>query len=140
MNAKIADFGVSRISQNANKALTSFAGTLAWMAPEIMRSEDTYTSSVDVYAMGMVMFEAVTGDFPFDGVPLPLLAVAVALQGQRPQLSPPTSRGEQMVQNLMVRCWAQDPESRPKCREAIKELQVVLKTIEEAGGNSVWSR
>jgi serine/threonine protein kinase len=126
LNAKIADFGVSRFSQAANKELTSFAGTLSWMAPEILRTEDTYTAAVDVYAMGMVIFEALTAEFPFDGMPLGQLSVKVAIEGKRPQLWPPSGPAEQMLQQIMVKCWAQEASARPRCRDVIKDLQNAL--------------
>jgi serine/threonine protein kinase len=37
MNAKLTDFGISRAKQSAQQALTSFSGTVAWMAPELLR-------------------------------------------------------------------------------------------------------
>jgi serine/threonine protein kinase len=37
MNAKLTDFGISRAKQSAEQALTSFSGTVAWMAPELLR-------------------------------------------------------------------------------------------------------
>ena len=37
MHAKLTDFGISRAKQSAQQALTSFSGTVAWMAPELLR-------------------------------------------------------------------------------------------------------
>ena len=37
MTAKLTDFGISRAKQSAAQALTSFSGTVAWMAPELLR-------------------------------------------------------------------------------------------------------
>jgi hypothetical protein len=60
MSAKLTDFGISRAKQSAAQALTSFSGTVAWMAPELLSAQATYTESVDVYALAMVFFEALT--------------------------------------------------------------------------------
>ena len=43
------------------------AGTPAWMAPEIINGEPE-SQAVDVYSLGVVMWELVTGRRPFDGV------------------------------------------------------------------------
>jgi mitogen-activated protein kinase kinase kinase 7 len=137
LNAKIADFGVSRFTHGAAaKELTSFAGTVAWMAPEILRAEDTYTAAVDVYAMGMVIFEALTGEYPFDGMHLGQLTIKVAMEGNRPQLWTPSSQGEGMMQQVMIRCWAQEAEKRPASKDLIENVTHVLEVIqrEEAGG------
>jgi serine/threonine protein kinase len=128
----MADFGVSRFTKGAAaKELTSFAGTVAWMAPEILRAEETYTAAVDVYAMGMVLFEALTGEYPFDGMHLGQLTIKVAMEGRRPQLWTPSSPGEGMLQQVMTRCWAQEAVQRPSSKELIEEMTRVLRIIQE---------
>jgi len=44
--------------------MTKEAGTLRWMAPEMIRRLD-YDQSVDVYSFGILMFELLTGDLPY---------------------------------------------------------------------------
>jgi serine/threonine protein kinase len=135
-DAKLTDFGVSRFCKGATKALTSFAGTVAWMAPELLRAEDSYDYKVDVYAMGMVIFECLTHEFPFDGLHMGQLTIKVAIQGSRPQLWPTMSESEKMLQDLMVRCWSQEPDERPSCKECIGEVQKCLEVaISEGEGN-----
>ena len=115
------------------------AGTVAWMAPEILRAEGTYTSSVDVYSMGMVIFEALTGEYPFEGLHLGQLTLKVAMEGRRPQLWMPASEGEKMMQQIMTRCWAQEPTDRPDTKQLADDVNQALKAIEAeaaAGGAS----
>ena len=45
MTAKLTDFGISRAKQSAAQALTSFSGTVAWMAPELLRYVTTLLGS-----------------------------------------------------------------------------------------------
>ena len=54
----LSDFGV-RI-EDARGNMTKAAGTLLWMAPEVFRGDQNYTSAVDVYSFGIVLWELAT--------------------------------------------------------------------------------
>ena len=56
---KLGDFGVARIASAATGAST-FAGTTYYMAPEIQRG-GKYTASVDIYSLGLVMYQLLNG-------------------------------------------------------------------------------
>ena len=61
LNAKVADFGLSRVLGETDASLTA-CGTPAWTAPEIIRniaSGERYTEKVDVYSFGIIMWELV---------------------------------------------------------------------------------
>ena len=63
---KIGDYGLSKfISYSQRGAQTETVGTFHYMAPEIGRG--VYGKEIDVYAMGVMLFEMVTGQLPFDG-------------------------------------------------------------------------
>ncbi len=63
---KIGDVGLSKfISQSQANAQTQSVGTVYYMAPEVAHGR--YGKTVDVYALGVMLFEMVTGDVPFDG-------------------------------------------------------------------------
>jgi serine/threonine protein kinase len=55
LNAKVADFGLSRVMGDAELGMTA-CGTPAWTAPEIING-GSYTEKVDVYSFGIVMWE-----------------------------------------------------------------------------------
>ena len=64
---KVLDFGIARIE--ATSTLTSVGytlGTPAYMAPEQARGDSTLTPAVDVFALGCVLFECLTGRPPFE--------------------------------------------------------------------------
>ena len=78
-NAKIADFGISRIEEEMEiegtgatgggvtpKDIMTQIGTPRWMAPEIIDREGRYTEKVDIYSFAMVMYEMITGRVPFE--------------------------------------------------------------------------
>ncbi|XP_055678262.1 serine/threonine-protein kinase Nek5-like [Lutzomyia longipalpis] len=77
MRVKIADFGISIISENPSKPVQGEAfGTPIYMAPEVytMRS---YSSSSDVWALGVVLYEMCTFHPPFVGSTIDQLSHAI---------------------------------------------------------------
>jgi eukaryotic-like serine/threonine-protein kinase len=65
-NVKVGDFGLARfISGSQRNALTQSIGTVHYMAPEI--STGNYNKQVDIYAAGIILYEMLTGQVPFDG-------------------------------------------------------------------------
>lgn len=63
---KIGDVGLSKfISQSRRGAQTQSVGTVYYMAPEVARG--SYGKEVDIYALGVMLFEMLTGQVPFDG-------------------------------------------------------------------------
>lgn len=63
---KIGDVGLSKfIAESRRSAQTQSVGTVYYMAPEVTHGK--YGLEVDVYAAGIILFEMLTGDVPFDG-------------------------------------------------------------------------
>lgn len=63
---KIGDYGLSKfISTSQRGGQTESVGTFHYMAPEIGRGE--YGKEIDIYALGIIYYEMLTGDVPFDG-------------------------------------------------------------------------
>lgn len=63
---KIGDYGLSKfISRSRRSGQTQAVGTFHYMAPEI--GKGVYGKEIDIYALGVILFEMLTGDVPFDG-------------------------------------------------------------------------
>ncbi len=90
-SAKLLDFGVAKFSNNgmlgdAEASLTKTGmvmGTPYYMSPEQARGQRDIDGRVDVYAMGVVAYEALCGKRPFAGTPLNLVLVKVL--SERPE-------------------------------------------------------
>ncbi|HEY9641817.1 MAG TPA: serine/threonine-protein kinase [Coleofasciculaceae cyanobacterium] len=70
--AKISDFGIARLSQEAEERETGNTGSPAYMAPERFYGE--YSQTSDLYSVGVLLFELLAGHRPFSGTPAELMA------------------------------------------------------------------
>jgi serine/threonine-protein kinase len=60
---KVGDFGIAKMLASAQRASTT-AGTYEYMAPEVLSHTD-YDTQVDIYSLGVVLYEALTGRLPY---------------------------------------------------------------------------
>jgi len=105
---KITDFGIAQATGCAPLTRPGMLiGTPAYLAPERVAGVPA-TPAADLYALGIVAFQCLTGRLPFDGEPL---AVAVAHQ-ERPLPRLPSSVPAE-VAALVVSLAAKDPRARP---------------------------
>ncbi|KAK8836022.1 hypothetical protein M9Y10_040222 [Tritrichomonas musculus] len=121
MHPKICDFGLSRCFPNPllnsdDVYATSYIGSIAYMAPELLSKKESYSCSVDVYSFGIIAYEIVFGKiaYPEDS---PRKDV---IKGERPDF-PQDCKNEKMKE-LIVACWQPDPKNRPSFDEIFKKL------------------
>jgi len=115
---KIIDFGVSRRVDEPPAEDASIAGTPAYMAPEQWRGEPEPAS--DVYALGCMLFELLTGETPFDGS-LPKLMWA-HLEQRAPRPSWLRTGIAPQLERAVMRALAKDAADRPTMDELAREL------------------
>ena len=73
---KLADFGLAR-PMSVSDDITStgiLAGTPAYISPELIARPDSFSARSDIYALGVTLYETLTGVIPFRGAPLAVLA------------------------------------------------------------------
>ncbi|MDX2239401.1 MAG: serine/threonine-protein kinase [Leptolyngbyaceae cyanobacterium bins.302] len=84
--AKISDFGIARVSQELATDEFSNTGSPAYMAPE--RFYGQYSQASDLYAVGVLLFEMLTGYRPFSGAPDELMSAHLNQSVQVPPSVP----------------------------------------------------
>jgi serine/threonine-protein kinase len=118
---KVADFGLARAASGVASTSGVLMGTAAYMAPELI-ADGIADARGDVYAVGVMIFEMVTGRQPFAGdVPL-----RVAYRHVHEDVPPPSSlvpRLPEPLDVLVTTAAARDPDRRPADAAALLGLE-----------------
>lgn len=79
---KVLDFGISKFQEGIGGSTRTgeLMGTPYYMAPEQVRGERNISHVADIYALGVIFYQALTGNVPFDGNTLPELILKIASQ------------------------------------------------------------
>jgi serine/threonine-protein kinase len=125
---KLLDFGIAKFAFGQfSKDMTetgTFVGTPAYIAPEQAEGKKS-TAASDVYAFGVMLFEALTGQRPFDS-DSSMGVVAKHLYEAPPHASNIVDEVPRKLGNLIVKMMAKSPEDRPslvEIREHLEELR-----------------
>jgi serine/threonine protein kinase/tetratricopeptide (TPR) repeat protein len=139
--AVITDFGLARTeSPKDDGSLSShdqLIGTLDYMSPEQVRSEEA-TSASDIYSFGVVMYFMLTGHLPFQG--------STPRRRAMKRLAEPPSSPRKYVPGLdnhweaaILQCLELQPKDRPKCGEdAVRIIRGEISAKRRSSG--IWSR
>jgi serine/threonine-protein kinase len=120
-NATVTDFGISLVtSRPAREVFGSTAGTPHYMSPEQSLGEQVEGRS-DVYALGVVLYEMLTGTLPFRGRNVAEV-VAKHISAPIPQVSEREPETPVALVRLVDRMLVKDPAHRPTAAELVKEL------------------
>jgi len=125
---KVLDFGIAKITDNTGEegqALTRagfVCGTPEYMSPEQAKGA-TIDARSDLYAVGVILYQLVTGLLPFDSESAVGFATAHLTQ-QVPPLRKrnPEARCSPGLERLIMSALAKDPEQRPQSAEAFRNL------------------
>ena len=108
---KVLDFGISKAPVSVDAGLTrtqAIMGTPAYMSPEQMRSSRRVDARADIWAVGVVLYELLTGRRPFVGETFSALCLTVAMD-PLPPLDGALPAG---LRQVVMRCLEKEPDAR----------------------------
>ncbi|MDT2771508.1 Stk1 family PASTA domain-containing Ser/Thr kinase [Enterococcus pseudoavium] len=123
---KIADFGIAiALSETSLTQTNSMLGSVHYLSPEQARGSMA-TKQSDIYALGIILYEMITGKIPFDGES----AVTIALkhfQDEMPSVKDFDPEVPQALENVVMHATAKEPADRYKtAEEMVNDLSTAL--------------
>ena len=134
---RLTDFGLAR-DRSLMESMTrtgDILGTPYYMAPEQFRGERDLDHRVDIYALGVILYQLLTGERPYEAATPVLLARAVESGDPRPprELAPEVPA---RLEAICLKAMARDPEERyPSAAELVEDLEAC-----RAGGSLKHAR
>lgn len=119
---KLTDFGVSAQLEDTVEACKTFVGTVTYMSPERLEGKP-YSYSSDVWSLGILIFECVSGKYPFqkeDGSK-PVSSfweLLTYINKSLPDL--PSDEYSSEIRDFIGKCLNKDPKNRPSVQELLK--------------------
>ena len=128
-NVKVTDFGIATsLSATSYTKTNSVIGTVHYLSPEQARG-GTATYKSDIYALGIVLYELLTGELPFSGES----AVSIALkhlQTETPSVRAVDATIPQSLENVLLKATAKNPNDR---YSSVEEMENDLRTVLSPG-------
>ncbi len=145
---KVVDFGISKsLHTGSGEASTPrltqtgmVLGTPLYMSPEQARGEEDLDQRIDVYALGVILYEMVTGQVPFQGSnSLSIIARVINEEPRTPrELRPDLSRE---LEAVILHAMAKDRSARyPSCDALSADLSALLEEVSITGGGTARAR
>ncbi|WP_346417361.1 Stk1 family PASTA domain-containing Ser/Thr kinase [Listeria welshimeri] len=123
---KITDFGIAMaLSETSITQTNSLLGSVHYLSPEQARG-GMATQKSDIYSLGIVLYELLTGKVPFDGESAVSIAIK-HLQAEIPSAREQNPEIPQSLENIIIKATAKDPFLRyQNAEEMEKDLQTCL--------------
>ncbi|KDQ06579.1 hypothetical protein BOTBODRAFT_39488 [Botryobasidium botryosum FD-172 SS1] len=151
-SACLSDFGLSRVHVEAGAAATpntsrtfaltpitmAYHANFRWGAPEVLLGGRQRTPSSDIYSLGRLMAELLTGEIPFSHLPdcAIIQHVEAGTYDRPPEDSDAATCGlDDDMWGLILDCWDQDPLKRPSASQVVERLH---RMPEPASVNPSW--
>lgn len=125
---KVTDFGIARAATSSTVTITdTVVGSAHYFSPEQARGGEIKARS-DLYSLGIVLYEMLTGEVPFKGdSPISVALKHIQEKPKLPSLINPEIPAE--VEKLVIRAIAKEPEARfSNANEMREEITTVLKS------------
>ena len=124
-NVKITDFGIAvAVSQDSLTQTNTLIGSVHYLSPEQARGSIA-TKQSDIYSLGIILFELLTGKVPFEGE----TAVSIALKHFREEIPSVREQNKeipQALENVIIKATAKEPAER---YNSVNEMAADLKTV-----------
>ena len=134
---KVLDFGISKIATGAvDSSMTrtsALMGSPLYMSPEQMNSARDVDRRTDVWSLGVILYELLTGQPPFNGETLPQVCAQI-LTGPMPNVRERVPELSEAIQLVVARCLERDPSRR---FASVEELAQALAPFSPTGA---WKR
>jgi beta-lactam-binding protein with PASTA domain/predicted Ser/Thr protein kinase len=134
--ARVTDFGIARAGASDMTLTGSIMGTAQYLSPEQAQGH-TVSGASDLYSIGVILYELLTGVVPFDGE----TAVAIAFKQVSAEPRPPSEVNRAVPPQLdavVLRAMAKDPAQRYKdADEFIAALQRERQSLPASAGTAV---
>ena len=143
IHVKVLDFGIARILNNEGTKLTmqgAIAGTPRYMAPEQVEGRGDVDNRADIYALGILLYEMITGVQPFDGT-----TITEILRNQVMQPMPRLGYVDAAldfpeVEAVIQKACSKDREARfPDMMSFAHQLAQSIPTQQGKPGTGVWA-
>jgi serine/threonine protein kinase len=132
LQAKVMDFGVAKANGSEVTQTGQVVGTLAYMAPEYLRLGKA-TAQSDLFSVGVMLFEALTGDKPFTGETTGAVVYNIIHDPPRPLDAAALEGVSPSVRSLVERVLRKAPEDR---YASAHELAKALRAAKDPKWNS----
>ncbi len=120
---KILDFGIAKLIQSGEAQTQSFMGTLAYCSPEQIQGKELDSRS-DIYSLGVMMYEMLTGEMPIFPENSSFGAWYEAHHYAKPKPIPAKLNLPSELESLILQCIAKSPDDRPQTvTEISKKLE-----------------
>ena len=133
--AIVTDFGIAKVAGMRNTLRTrvgAFIGTLEYASPEQVRGDQAIDGRADIYALGMLMFEALAGRHLLTGLEEHEILRCV-LQGEGEHDIPLDAAIPATFRRIIARAIARNPEARYPCAEAL--VDDISRVAEDLSGS-----
>jgi hypothetical protein len=128
----LLDFGIARVERGIGRGAVTrtgeVLGTLQYLSPEQARGERELGPATDIYALGCVLFECLTGRPPFEG-DHPGVVLARILCDEAPRLETLRPDAPPALAALVARMLARQPEERPSGAASLLRLLTDLAAL-----------